>query len=259
MSRMSPTTRQILITNDDGVRAPGLAALARAAQRLGEVTIVAPDREQSGASHALTIRQPVRIERVAERVFAVEGTPTDCVNLAFFKVLERSPDLVLSGINAGYNLGEDVTYSGTVAGALEARILGVPSVAVSTSYQARPEQMDQAARIAVDIAKLVLERGLPMDAFLNVNVPPAARGHRVTRQGRRGLREGLASAVDPNGRELYWIGLVQPNWVPDPGADHQAVSEGIVSITPLHADLTFHRVLPVLEGWPFPGQEQEPR
>lgn len=244
----------ILVTNDDGVRAPGLAALARAFEGLGDVIVVAPDREQSGASHALTLRQPLRIERITDRWYAVDGTPTDCVNLAFFQIFERVPDLVVSGINAGYNLGEDTTYSGTVAAALEGRILGAPSVAVSTEARADDAQFARAAAIALRIAREVLARGLPYDGLLNVNVPPDPRGYRVTRQGRRMLRQGLQARQDPKGRDYYWIGLAPYEWHPDPLADHTAVTAGHVSVTPLHADLTFHRALPAIEAWGLPAE-----
>ena len=241
---------RILVTNDDGIRAPGLLALADAAQaHLGEVTVVAPDREQSGASHALTIRHPVRLEEIRPGWHLVEGTPTDCVNLGFFHVLGRPPDLVLAGVNRGYNIGEDVTYSGTVAGALEGRILGAPSLAISTAPHATEEDFALAARVAVRLAELVLTRGLPLDAFLNVNVPPSARGYRITRQGRRVTREGLAAGRDPKGRDYFWVGLAPAEWPHAPGADHSAVADGFISVTPLHADLTFHRALPLVQEW----------
>lgn len=245
------TRPAVLVTNDDGVRAPGLAALARALERdLGaEVTVVAPDREQSGASHAMTIRSPLRFERVAESWYSVEGTPTDCVNLAIFHLLDERPALVVSGINAGYNLGEDVTYSGTVAGALEARILGIASVAVSSAPDASAEDLDAVAAIAARVAAEVLARGLPADSLLNVNVPPAPRGIRLTHQGRRAFREGLIERRDPKGREYYWIGLAPSEWEPDDGADHAAIAERYVSVTPLHSDMTCHRAIPVLSAW----------
>ncbi|UCF69455.1 MAG: 5'/3'-nucleotidase SurE [Acidobacteriota bacterium] len=246
----------ILVTNDDGVRAAGLDILARElTARWGKVTVVAPDREQSGASHALTIRTPLRVDQLEDGWYAVEGTPTDCVNLAFFNILDRPPDVVVSGINAGFNLGEDVTYSGTVAGALEARILGSPSLALSTDSRASEEQLTVAARIAVRLTELVLGRGLTGDAFLNVNVPLEPRGYCVTRQGRRSFRKGPISRRDPKGREYYWIGLAPSEWHADAHADHTAVGEGLVSVTPLHSDLTFHRAIPEVEAWQLPERE----
>jgi 5'-nucleotidase len=238
----------VLITNDDGVRAPGLRALAARAEALGRVTVIAPDREQSGAAHALTIRQPLRVEEIAEDWFAVEGTPTDCVNLAFFHLLDRLPDVVLSGINAGYNLGDDVTYSGTVAGAMEGRILGAPGLAVSADPAATAEQLDRAAGYAVQIARRLIEQGLPDGAFLNVNVPPNPRGVRITHQGRRDGRD-LIAGRDPKGRDYFWVGLVSASWKPDPRADHAAVDEGYVSITPLSTDLTCRESKLALDGW----------
>ncbi|RMG44784.1 MAG: 5'/3'-nucleotidase SurE [Acidobacteria bacterium] len=245
----------VLLTNDDGIRAAGLRVLAEAFEsRYDRVVVVAPDREQSGASHALTIRSPLRVERLSERWYAVEGTPTDCVNLAFHEVLEEPPHLVVSGINRGYNLGDDVTYSGTVAGALEGRILGAQGLAVSTDPEAGEELYREAARIALDLAERLLDGGLPRDGFLNVNVPPGARGFRVTRQGRRRYRKGLIARRDPKGREYYWIGLAPSEWEPDPKADHTAVADGYVSVTPLHSDLTHHRAIPVVEGWGLPQE-----
>lgn len=252
----------ILISNDDGIDAPGIVALAAAAAaRFPAVTVVAPATEQSGTSHALTLRRPVRVETrgpgagparpAGSGWFAVEGTPTDCVSLALFQLLPAAgrPDLVLSGINAGYNLGEDVTYSGTVAAALEARMAGVPSLAISTARDADPASLAAAAEVAVRLAAEVLARGLPEDALLNINVPPNPRGYRVTRQGRRGAFDGVIERPAGTAREFYFVGLPPSTWLHEDGADHAAVAEGFVSITPLHGDLTFHRARPLVEGW----------
>ncbi len=245
---------RILVTNDDGVRAPGLKALARVMNEFGDVVVVAPDREQSGASHALTLRQPLRIETLEADWYSVDGTPTDCVNLAFFHILKRVPDLVVSGINAGYNLGEDTTYSGTVAGALEGRILGAPSLAISTISDADEAQFSVAAAVALRMSRELLARGLPYDGLLNVNVPRAPVGYRVTRQGRRVFREGLVARQDPKGREYYWIGLAPFEWQPDASADHAAVTAGLVSVTPLHADMTFHPAIDMIKEWGLPAE-----
>lgn len=251
---MNLAEAHVLITNDDGIRAPGIRALAAEAARVfGRVTVAAPREEQSGASHALTIRRPVHMELLEPGWYEVDGTPTDCVNLAFFRVLERPPDLVLSGINRGYNLGEDVTYSGTVAGALEGRMLGAPSVAVSTCREATGDDYAHAARVAVSLGTEALRRGLPLDTLLNLNVPPGATGFRITRQGRRLMREGLRAEEAEHGRDFYWVGLAPSEWLPEPGADHTAIADGLASITPLHADMTFHRVIPLLEAWGLPG------
>jgi 5'-nucleotidase len=251
---MTSTPLQILVTNDDGIRAAGLPPLVDSLRRLGQVTVVAPDREQSGASHALTLRQPLRIEMTESGWYAVDGTPTDCVNLAVFHILRATPDLVVSGINAGYNLGEDTTYSGTVAGALEGRILGSPSLAVSTVSSAQADQFQLAADVAAQLAEQVLERTLPFDVFLNVNVPERPGGFRVTRQGRRVFREGLVARTDPKGREYYWIGLAPFEWHPDDQADHHAIAQQKVSVTPLHADMTFHRALALIQSWGLPPE-----
>ncbi len=252
---MSTHKARVLLTNDDGVRAPGLRALVAAARRhFAEVHVVAPDREQSGASHAMTLRNPIRVQKVDERWYAVEGTPTDCVNLGVFHLLGAAPDLVLSGVNAGYNLGDDVTYSGTVAGAMEGRILGAPALAVSTTHRAGPEEFELAAEAACRIGTTLLEKGLDERVFLNVNVPPAAKGHRVTSQGRRVFREGLITGRDPVGREYYWVGLAPEEWHPEPDADHAAVEAGYVSVSPLHADLTYRRALPLLREWDLPEE-----
>ena len=252
---MTTGERRVLVTNDDGISSPGLRILVeRLAAEVGRVVVVAPDREQSGASHALTLQHPLRITEIDDGWYSVDGTPTDCVNLAFFQLMEEPPDVVVSGINAGYNLGEDVTYSGTVAGALEGRILGAPSLAVSAERSATPEQLELTAGIAAHLATFVIERGLSGDGFLNVNVPPGARGYRVTRQGRRGDRSGVVTRRDPKGREYHWIGIAATDWRADPRADHSAVREGLVSVTPLHSDLTFHRAIPDIEGWELPAE-----
>lgn len=242
---------RILVTNDDGVGAAGIAALAGVLSRVGEVVVVAPETEQSGMAHALTLGRPLRVRMVRPGWLAVEGTPSDCVNLAFMHLLGEAPDLVVSGVNRGYNLADDILYSGTVAAALEARTLGVPSLAISGPYDATDGTRREAAEVAARLATQVVERSLPADAVLNVNVPPAPRGVRVTRQGRRSIRDGLLTRLDAGGRDFQWVGLPPTEWVPDPLADHQAIAEGLVSITPLHSDLTFHRSMPEIERWDF--------
>jgi len=242
---------RILVTNDDGVEAPGLAALAEGLARIGDIVVVAPETEQSGVAHALTLRRPLRVRTVRPGWLAVEGTPSDCVNLAFLHLLGEAPDLVVSGINNGYNLADDILYSGTVAAALEARTLGVPSLAVSGPYDASPSARREAAEVAARLAESALMRALTADVVLNVNVPPGARGVRVTRQGRRSVRDGLLTRIDADGSDFQWIGLPPTEWVPEPLADHQAIAEGLISITPLHSDLTFHRAMPDLERWDF--------
>lgn len=243
---------KILVTNDDGIASPGLHALASALRALGEVYIVAPDRERTAVSHALTLHKPLRITRLEPRVFAINGTPTDCVNLAIKKVLRSRPALLVSGINKGVNLGDDVTYSGTVAAALEGAIMGVPSVAVSLEGQDK-FRFEVAASYALRIARMVLERGLPDETLLNVNVPnrprAAIKGVRITTLGRRRFDNPIVEKVDPHGRKYYWIAGTRVAWGTRPSSDHVALRRGLVSITPVHLDLTHHEVLDRLRSW----------
>lgn len=250
----------ILLCNDDGYDAPGLNALEAELSVLGPVVVVAPDREQSGAAHSLTLNHPLRVHQVAENRYRVEGTPTDCVNLAVFQLLkDRRPDLVVSGINRGYNLGDDVTYSGTVAAALEGVLLQIPSFAISLTSRGG-QDFGPAARVAGQVARLVLANGLPKDTLLNINVPSGEpKEMRITRQGRRIYTEGVVERIDPQGRAYYWIGGPAPSWQPDPQSDFAAVQRGEVSVTPLHLDLTNHRVLQELRGWDLPFASGNPR
>lgn len=236
--------KRILVTNDDGVRSDGLLALAKALEPLGEVTIVAPLSEASAIGHALTLRRPLRLEQYGERVFAVDGTPTDCVNVAVTTVLRGLPDLVVSGINKGWNIGDDVTYSGTVSGALEAALLGVPGIAVSLKYTKGAYDFSHAARWAASVAEGVFRRGLPPRTFLNLNLPPGQpKGLRVTVQGTRNHVTSVAERVDPKGNAYYWIEEGESHWHPHDQSDYSAVRDGFVSLTPLQTDLTAHAVL----------------
>ena len=237
----------VLLTNDDGVHAEGLAALGRAFAELGDVYIVAPEREQSACGHALTLHRPIRPVLLGERRFAVNGTPSDCVNLAVLGFLPAPPVLVVSGVNHGTNLGDDVTYSGTVSAAMEGTLLGVPSIAVSLVDGG---DFDQAARVARLLALRVLVVGLPRKTLLNVNVPATApRGIRITRLGHRVYSGKIVEQVDPRGRSHYWIGGGDPKWEDLEGTDMTAVHEGYVSVTPLHLDLTHHRALAQMTDW----------
>jgi 5'-nucleotidase len=237
----------ILVTNDDGVHAPGLAALAAALEPLGEVWVVAPEREQSACGHALTLHRPLRTHRWGERRIAVNGTPSDCVNLSVLGFLPERPVLVASGINHGSNLGDDVTYSGTVSGAMEATLLGVPAMAVSLVDGG---DVEAAARVARLVAMRVLVEGLPPRTLLNVNVPrEAPRGIRFTRLGHRVYTGKVVEQVDPRGRTHYWVGAGPPEWEALEGTDMGAVHEGFVAITPLHMDLTNHRGLALMADW----------
>ncbi|MFQ5720646.1 MAG: 5'/3'-nucleotidase SurE [Acidobacteriota bacterium] len=237
----------ILITNDDGVNSPGLAALHEALANLGRVLRVAPDRDQSGAGHALTLNHPLRIKQLSEAVWSVDGTPTDCVNMGIFHLLDTRPDLVVSGVNPTPNLGDDITYSGTVAAAFEGALLDVPSFAVSCDAGLDRGALQRAAGVAVRVARRILTEGLPAETVLNVNVPRhESLGVRVTRQGRRRYEEGIVERTDPMGRQYYWIGGTPPRWTDDPRSDYAALQAGHVSITPLRLDLTHDDVLQTL-------------
>jgi 5'-nucleotidase len=233
---------RILVTNDDGVRSKGIRALGEALAPLGEVVVVAPGREASAVGHALTLHHPLRLERLGESIYALDGTPTDCVNIGVAAVLRGLPDLVVSGINNGLNIGDDVTYSGTVSGALEGALLGVPSIAVS--LQQGPGEWGRwdfgpAARVAAEAAAKVLASGLPPWTFLNINVPHRApRGVRLTVQGRRTHATTVSERRDPRGRTYYWIGEGEDEWVADEAADCTAIRAGYVSVTPLQSDMT---------------------
>ena len=235
--------KRILVTNDDGVHSEGIHALAAALAPLGEVIVVAPHIEASAIGHALTLRRPLRMEPLREGVYEVDGTPTDCVNVALTQLYTAPPDLVVSGINKGYNLGDDVTYSGTVAGALEGALLGIPSIAVSLQ---RTEAFDfgPAASAAATVAASVLERGLPPRTFVNINVPVGTpRGMRVTVQAKRNHVTVVAEREDPRGRPYYWIEEGQNDWEPHDRSDYQAVRDGYISLTPLQPDLTAYDAL----------------
>jgi 5'-nucleotidase len=232
--------KRILVSNDDGIHAPGLEALVRALEPLGEVTVVAPLTEQSAASHALTLHRPLRIEETGPRRYGVEGTPTDCVLLAVRELLQAQPHLVVSGINQGPNLGEDVLYSGTVAAAMEGSLLGTASMAVSlASWKFRDYR---GAVEAVSVLAAALLAGAPERFLLNVNVPPLPReqirGFRAVRLGSRVYNDAIVRKRDPRGRDYYWIGGAEPSWERAADTDFAAVEDGFVSLTPLLLDLT---------------------
>lgn len=247
----------ILVTNDDGAYSEGLIALADAMRSLGEVYIVAPDRERSAVSHALTLHRPLRAERLDERVFAVNGTPTDCVALGVQKILPRRPDLIASGINKGANLGDDVTYSGTVSAAIEGTILNVPSFAISLVGD-QPYLFDSAIPYTIKAARYILEKGLPYDTFLNVNVPNTPieeiRGIKLTRLGKRIYDNSIKEVLSPRGELYYWIGGGRPFHEHGEGMDIQTVNEGFVSISPVHLDLTNYEALELMrKTWDISG------
>ncbi len=243
---------RILVTNDDGYRSDGIRALAAALKAVGDVTIVAPVDEKSAIGHALTLRHPLRLEPFDDRIYGVDGTPTDCVNIAITQVFKGLPDFVVSGINKGYNLGDDVTYSGTVSGALEGALLGVPSVAVSLRATRGAYDFSYAAKAAATLADAMLKRPLPPRTFLNINVPKGPpKGYRVTVQAKRNHMTSVAERHDPKGRPYYWIEEGQNDWEPHDRSDYQAVRDGYVSVTPLQPDLTAHDVLAMVEELTF--------
>ena len=240
--------KRILVTNDDGYRSDGIRALADALRAVGDVTIVAPMTEASAIGHALTLRHPLRIETIDRHTFGVDGTPTDCVNIAVTQVFKMLPDLVVSGINKGWNLGDDITYSGTVAGALEGALLGIPSIAVSLRATRGDYDFSYAARGAAAMAEAMLRRPLPPRTFLNINVPKGQpKGFRVTVQAKRNHVTSVAERHDPKGRPYYWIEEGQNEWEPHDRSDYQAVRDGYVSVTPLQPDLTAHDALTLVE------------
>ncbi len=236
----------ILVTNDDGVQAPGIVELARALTALDEVTVVAPDREHSAVSHAVTLRHPLRVTRLAPGRYSVDGTPSDCIHLASFHILPRKPDLLVSGVNRGPNLGDDLTYSGTVWAALEGRLMGIPAFAVSLAAE-DPRDYRPAADFAVRAARWVLAHGLPPETILNINVPDVPvldlSRVRITRQGRRRFSESVVEKTDPRGGRYFWIGGTPLEIEGGEDTDVGAVAAGFISITPLHADMTNHAAL----------------
>lgn len=244
---------KILVTNDDGINAAGLVCLADAMSKLGEVTVVAPDREMSAVGHALTLHHPLRATCVSDGWFAVDGTPTDCVNLGIHSLLDFKPDLVVSGINRGGNMGDDVTYSGTVAAAMEATLMGIPSIAVSLVTMNDGEYFPVAAGVALRVAGQIMEKGLPPDTFLNLNIPDLPEDElgriTVTTQGKRRYEGTIVDKVDPRGRNYYWIGTADLRFLDIEGSDYHAVSRGNISITPLHLDLTNHASITSISSW----------
>jgi 5'-nucleotidase len=243
---------RILITNDDGILSDGIRALEEGLRDIADVFVVAPESEQSGAAHSLTLARPLRIRQVDERHWAVDGTPTDCVTLALNQILpaELRPNICCSGINHGANLGDDATYSGTVAGAMESTILGVPGLAFSlASY--RDQDFTESVRIARQITEKALVEGLPKWTLLNVNIPPGPpAGIRVTRQGFKSARPVISEHLDPRGKAYYWIGEVREGFRAKGGTtDFEAVDAGFVSVTPMRSDLTSHSGIERLKSW----------
>lgn len=244
---------KILCTNDDGYLATGIGVLASAASRLGTVTVVAPDREQSATSNSLTIHHPLRARRTTDGTWVVDGTPTDCVILALNELVGERPDVCVSGVNHGPNMGEDVLYSGTVAAAMEATVMGIPAIALSY-VGAFPEELAGRDALVEAVLRAILSRDdFPEDTLFNVNVPAIStdevRGIRVTTLGRRRYAESITRANDPSGREYFWIGGGRVSWRGDANSDFKAIEEGYVSVTPLHLDLTNYRLLEDIRAW----------
>lgn len=249
-------TRRILLSNDDGILAKGLSVLETAAETLGELYVVAPDREQSATSHSLTLHHPLRPVRLGERRWQIDGTPTDCVMVACSALLESRPDYVISGINHGSNMGEDVLYSGTVAAAMEGLVLGIPSIAIS--FAGSVLRADALLETQVSAVRSLLEHLLslpkfPAETLLNVNIPPVAsdqiKGVRLTRLGRRVFSDSITRMKDPWGRDILWLGGGSVQWTGSDDSDFRAVADGYISVTPLHLDLTHRDVLASAEEW----------
>ncbi len=243
---------RILVSNDDGYLSPGLDQLVEAASPFGEVTVVAPDRDRSGASNSLTLDAPLHAVETDNGYIRVDGTPTDCVHLAITGLLETEPDMVISGINLGANLGDDVLYSGTVAAATEGRFLGLPAMAVSiTAFD--PQHLPTAGKVVATLLRRLQAEPLPQDTILNVNIPDlpweAIKGFRSTRLGHRHKAEPVHKTTDPRGRVIYWVGPAGPEQDAGPGTDFHAVREGYVSVTPIQIDLTRHEALNHMSDW----------
>lgn len=239
---------RILVTNDDGYFSEGISTLANALKRVGEVIIVAPASEQSATAHSLTLTRPLRVRQIENNLYTVDGTPTDCVLLGLSRILKTPPDIVVSGINHGANLGDDVTYSGTVAGALEASVFRLPGIAVSLT--AREGDFEPAANFAAELTQKVLKEGIPTGTILNVNIPPGEiKGCRITRQGVRTASSDIIDGVDPRGKAYHWIGLQNISWQNDHDSDYKAIDDGLVSITPLRIDMTDYEAMKSIKSF----------
>jgi 5'-nucleotidase len=244
---------KILVSNDDGYHAKGIIALTEALEAVADVIVVAPDRNRSAASNSLTLSDPLRVKRHAENRYSVNGTPSDCVHLALTGLLEEEPDLVVSGINHGANLGDDVIYSGTVAAAMEGRFLGLPTIAVSLVGDERLKHFDTAGQVAAEMVKKLEAAALSSDVILNVNVPDRPyeelAGMEAVRLGFRHKSEPVVKSKDPHGRTIFWVGPAGKGQDSGEGTDFHAIEQGVVTVTPLSVDLTRHDSLPQLKSW----------
>ena len=248
---MSSQKIRILITNDDGYHSEGIIALENALSAIGDCYVVAPASEMSGASHSLTLSRPLRIRQIDARHWTVDGTPTDCVTLAINQIFsaDERPDICVSGINHGANLGDDATYSGTVAGAMEATILGISGLAFSL-VASRNHDFTESAKVAKLITQKAISEGLPENTLLNINVPKgASKGFRITKQGFKNARPIISQHIDPRGKPYYWIGEERSGFRAEGGTDFEAIDEGFVSITPMRSDLTNYRAIDLLKSW----------
>ena len=242
---------RILITNDDGIHSEGIRALEDALKAVGDVYVVAPESEMSGASHSLTLARPLRIRQVDERHWTVDGTPTDCVTFAINRILspEQLPHICASGINHGANLGDDATYPGTVAGAMESTILGIPGIAFSLVAN-RSQDFTESAKVAEKLMRKAIAEGLPKGTLLNVNIPKGVpRGVRITKQGLKNAKPIISEHTDPRGKFYYWIGEERNGFHAEGGTDFEAIDEGFVSVTPMRSDLTNHQAIELLKSW----------
>jgi len=249
----------ILVTNDDGVHSAGLRFLSLALSDLGQVVVVAPDRNRSAVGHALTLDHPLRAEEIKPQVFAVDGTPTDCINLGVHGLLGQRPDLVVSGINRGSNVGDDITYSGTVCAALEATLMGLPAFAVSLDTKHfNDKDLGLAADFSKSLAEKIRINGLPEETFLNVNIPSGAcAGVQLTRQGRRRYEDSVISNQDPRGRKYYWLGGADVGFEDIPGSDCNALQQGFISVTPLQTNMTNEKTYAEMDRWSFSNMMDE--
>lgn len=244
---------RVLISNDDGVYAAGINALANSLDKIAHIDVFAPDRNRSGASNSLTLSAPLHVTKLSNGFVSVEGTPTDCVHVAITGLLDKQPDMVVSGINAGANLGDDVWYSGTVAAAMEGRFLGFPAIAISLASTKRCEHYETAAKVACQLVQHLIKEPLPAGTILNVNVPDLPfdelKGYEVTRLGTRHCAEPTIKQIDPRGNEVYWVGPAGAEQDAGVGTDFYAIRAGRVSITPLQIDLTHYEAFDGLSSW----------
>ena len=244
--------KHILVTNDDGVHAPGLKILFEQSRALGQTVIIAPEQDNSAASHSLTMTRPLRVRKINQNIYSINGTPTDCVTIGIGKLLPQKPHLVISGINPGPNLGDDVSYSGTVSAAIESTMLGIPAIAISLAAESEPLHYETAAAFVGRLAEMILAKGLPRDTLLNVNVPNIApekiAGVAFTRRGRRLYDDAIKETYDPWGRKHYWIGGGTPTFDAGEDTDSAAISVNKISITPMHLDPTNYEALRLLQN-----------